>query len=83
MLYQHHGIHRGFSGSYSEYFSPDTNVDAVVYLMLANELVHTVYLQVGISHPMDSTSCSHCPGGYCGPVWRTKEGQELPRKGGA
>ena len=42
MLYHHHGIHMAFSGNYSEYFSPATNVDAVVYLMLANELVHSL-----------------------------------------
>eukprot|EP00891_Asterochloris_glomerata_P000493 jgi/Astpho2/493/fgenesh1_pm.00011_%23_33_t len=40
MLYWDHGIHRAFSGSYDEYFSPGTNVDACVYLMLANQLVH-------------------------------------------
>lgn len=39
MLYHHHGIDVGFSGNYSEYFSPATNVDAVVYLMLANDLI--------------------------------------------
>jgi 1,4-alpha-glucan branching enzyme len=42
MLYHHHGIDVGFGGSYSEYFSPATNVDAVVYLMLANKLVHSL-----------------------------------------
>ena len=42
MLYHHHGINMAFSGNYSEYFSPATNVDAVVYLMLANELVHSL-----------------------------------------
>jgi 1,4-alpha-glucan branching enzyme len=26
--------------SYAEYFSPETNVDACVYLMLANDLMH-------------------------------------------
>lgn len=40
MLYHHHGIDTGFSGNYAEYFSPATNVDAVVYLMLANQLIH-------------------------------------------
>jgi hypothetical protein len=40
MLYHHHGIHMSFSGSYHEYLGPATNVDAVVYLMLANTLVH-------------------------------------------
>lgn len=40
MLYHHHGINHGFSGDYTDYFSPSTNVDACVYLMLANELMH-------------------------------------------
>ena len=36
----HHGINMSFTGSYAEYFSPATNTDAIVYLMLANALVH-------------------------------------------
>jgi len=40
MLYHHHGIGQSFSGNYHEYFSPATNVDAIVYLALANELTH-------------------------------------------
>ena len=48
MLYQHHGINTAFSGQYSEYFSPNTNVDAVVYLMLANELVHSLLPEVSL-----------------------------------
>lgn len=43
MLYHHHGIDVGFSGKYEEYFSPGTNVDAVVYLMLANKLIHSLH----------------------------------------
>ena len=39
MLYTHHGIGRAFSGDYGEYFGLDTDVEAVVYLMLANALV--------------------------------------------
>ena len=39
MLYHHHGIHRSFSGDYNEYFGVDTDVDACVYLMLANKLI--------------------------------------------
>jgi 1,4-alpha-glucan branching enzyme len=42
MLYHHHGIGIGFSGNYNEYFSTSTNVDACVYLMLANELIKKV-----------------------------------------
>jgi 1,4-alpha-glucan branching enzyme len=30
----------GFTGNYKEYFSLDTDVDAVVYMMLANHLMH-------------------------------------------
>jgi len=40
MLYHHHGLGVAFEGGKSQYFSPSTNVDAVVYLMLANTLVH-------------------------------------------
>jgi len=42
MLYHHHGIDVGFSGDYNEYFSMATNIDAIVYLMLANTLTHTL-----------------------------------------
>ncbi|KAL5706187.1 1,4-alpha-glucan branching enzyme [Ranunculus cassubicifolius] len=42
MLYRHHGINMAFSGDYNEYFSEATDVDAVVYLMLANSLVHSI-----------------------------------------
>ena len=42
MLYHHHGIDMSFSGNYAEYFSPATNVDACVYLMLANDMVHSL-----------------------------------------
>ena len=40
MLYLHHGIKRSFDGSLHEYFSEWTDMDAIVYLMLANTLVH-------------------------------------------
>ncbi|XP_073140398.1 1,4-alpha-glucan-branching enzyme 1, chloroplastic/amyloplastic-like isoform X2 [Henckelia pumila] len=42
MLYHHHGINTAFTGDYNEYFSETTDVDAVVYLMLANDLIHSV-----------------------------------------
>ncbi|KAF3446892.1 hypothetical protein FNV43_RR12072 [Rhamnella rubrinervis] len=42
MLYHHHGINMAFTGNYNEYFSEGTDVDAVVYLMLANSLIHKV-----------------------------------------
>lgn len=34
---------QAFSGDYSEYFGLQVDEDALVYLMLANHLVHTLY----------------------------------------
>lgn len=42
MLYHHHGINTAFTGDYNQYFSEATDVDAVVYLMLANHLIHNI-----------------------------------------
>ncbi|KAI3734510.1 hypothetical protein L6452_13980 [Arctium lappa] len=42
MLYHHHGINIAFTGDYNEYFSESTDVDAVVYMMLANDLIHSL-----------------------------------------
>ncbi|MBE6657503.1 MAG: 1,4-alpha-glucan-branching enzyme [Ruminococcaceae bacterium] len=41
MLYEDHGLGTAFT-DYGQYFSLNTNVDARVYLMLANELIHEV-----------------------------------------
>ncbi|ETI24130.1 1,4-alpha-glucan-branching enzyme [Cladophialophora carrionii CBS 160.54] len=43
MLYTHHGIGTGFSGGYHEYFGPAVDEEGVVYLMLANEMLHNIY----------------------------------------
>ncbi|KAK9899171.1 glycoside hydrolase family 13 protein [Cystobasidium minutum MCA 4210] len=43
MMYTHHGIGTGFSSGYHEYFGPQVDIEAVVYLMLANELLHSLY----------------------------------------
>ncbi|RDD42002.1 1,4-alpha-glucan-branching enzyme [Trichoplax sp. H2] len=45
MLYHNHGT-QGFSGNYEEYFGPNTDIDAVAYLMLANYFLHTFYPDV-------------------------------------
>ena len=34
---------RGFAGGYHEYFGPNVDEDGVVYLMLANEMLHQLY----------------------------------------
>ena len=41
MIYQDHGLGDAFTG-YDQYFSLNTNVDAITYLQLANELIHAV-----------------------------------------
>uniref|UniRef100_A0A4X2L618 1,4-alpha-glucan branching enzyme n=1 Tax=Vombatus ursinus TaxID=29139 RepID=A0A4X2L618_VOMUR len=43
MLYHHHGMGQGFSGDYSEYFGLQVDEDSLVYLMLANHLVHLIF----------------------------------------
>ena len=41
MIYQDHGLGAAFT-DYSMYFGLNTNVDALTYLQLANELIHSV-----------------------------------------
>lgn len=43
MMYHHHGLSYAFTGAYDEYFGMNTDVDAVVYLMLANNLLHDLF----------------------------------------
>lgn len=46
MLFHTHGMGEGFSGNYDEYFSMNTDTEAVVYLMLANHLLHDLYPEI-------------------------------------
>ena len=46
MMYTHHGIGTGFSGGYHEYFGPGVDVEGVIYLMLANEMLHEIYPEI-------------------------------------
>ncbi|GMN39373.1 hypothetical protein TIFTF001_008603 [Ficus carica] len=43
IMYTHHGLGVGFTGNYNEYFGLATDVDAVVYLMLINDMIHGLY----------------------------------------
>lgn len=43
MMYKHHGLSVAFTGNYGEYFGMATDVDAMVYMMLANDMLHTLY----------------------------------------
>merc|ERR1711892_400611 len=49
MLYHNRGLGQGFSGNYNEYFGNNTDRDAVVYMMLANDLVHKLLPDSGIT----------------------------------
>eukprot|EP00928_Gymnodinium_smaydae_P040898 TRINITY_DN276_c0_g2_i1.p1 TRINITY_DN276_c0_g2~~TRINITY_DN276_c0_g2_i1.p1 ORF type:complete len:1466 (+),score=392.54 TRINITY_DN276_c0_g2_i1:181-4398(+) len=42
MLYHSHGIGKGYTGGYHEYFGGDADIDSHAYLMLANDLIHTL-----------------------------------------
>lgn len=46
MLYHSRGIGEGFSGDYNEYFGLNVDTDAVVYLALANRLMHEISKQM-------------------------------------
>jgi 1,4-alpha-glucan branching enzyme len=41
MLFTHHGLEKAFGG-YDDYFSNAVDVDAMAYLTLANELIHSI-----------------------------------------
>ncbi|XP_076054908.1 1,4-alpha-glucan-branching enzyme isoform X2 [Oratosquilla oratoria] len=43
MIYHSHGLGEGFSGDYMEYFGLNVDTEALVYLMLANHMIHTLY----------------------------------------
>jgi len=36
----------GFSGDYNEYFGLNTDTESLVYLMVANHMLHTLYPDV-------------------------------------
>lgn len=43
MLYHSHGIDHAFSGHYDEYYGLGTDVESLMYLMLANHMLHKIY----------------------------------------
>lgn len=45
MLYHNHGT-QGFSGDYNEYFGMGVDTDALIYLMIANNILHKLYPNV-------------------------------------
>ena len=59
MIYKHHGIKFVFSGQYHDYFNSNTlDFDAIIYLMLANELVHLLNPEcITISEDVSGMPC--------------------------
>ncbi|RZC33275.1 1,4-alpha-glucan-branching enzyme [Asbolus verrucosus] len=43
MLYHSRGIGQGFSGNYDDYFGLNVDTEGLIYLMLANHVVHTFH----------------------------------------
>lgn len=43
MLYHSRGFGQGFTGHYEEYYGLNVDVEGVVYLMLANYILHYLY----------------------------------------
>ncbi|KAK2722654.1 1,4-alpha-glucan-branching enzyme-like [Artemia franciscana] len=46
MLYHSRGIGQGFSGDYNDYFCLNVDNDAIMYLMLANHMLHQIYPEI-------------------------------------
>ena len=65
MIYHDHGLGKSFT-SYDDYFRDNVDKDALTYLRLANETIHTV-------HP-DATTIAEEMSGFPGLVTSTKNG---------
>ncbi len=51
----------GFSGDYSEYFGLQVDEDSLVYLMLANHILHTLYPDCITVAEVKTHSAAHTP----------------------
>ena len=61
-VYTHHGLGVSFSGDYREYFGARVDREALVYLMLANDMVHTLYPQaIAIAEDVSGMPGLCCP----------------------
>lgn len=49
MLYQSHGIGKGYSGGYHEYFGLDADIESHTFLMLANDLMKQLLPKSSVS----------------------------------
>ncbi|KYN02770.1 1,4-alpha-glucan-branching enzyme [Cyphomyrmex costatus] len=46
MLYHSRGLGQGFSGHYDEYYGLNVDVEGIIYLMLANHMLHEIYSEI-------------------------------------
>lgn len=46
MIYHDHGMGHGFGGDYPDYFGLGVDTESLIYLMLANDMLHTIYPDV-------------------------------------
>ncbi|TPX61466.1 1,4-alpha-glucan branching enzyme [Powellomyces hirtus] len=46
MLYHHHGLATAFGGGYDDYFGNQVDVEAIVYMMLANDIMHKLHPEI-------------------------------------
>ena len=49
----------GFSGGYHEYFGLSTDTDALTYLTLANDMLHTFYPDIITIAEVSKPTCKH------------------------
>lgn len=82
MMYHHHGLQMTFTGNYDEYFGMDCDVDAVVYLMLVNHMLHDLFPKcITIGGCAESVAFflfsfrSSCAPGWCTCLRRNLAGQ--------
>lgn len=43
MIYHDHGLGHGFGGDYPDYYGLGVDTDSLIYLMLANDMLHSLY----------------------------------------
>ncbi|KAJ3163849.1 alpha-1,4-glucan branching enzyme [Geranomyces variabilis] len=46
MLYTHHGLGSAFGGGYDDYFGGQVDTEAIVYMMLANHIMHRLHPEI-------------------------------------
>ncbi|XP_075053173.1 1,4-alpha-glucan-branching enzyme [Mixophyes fleayi] len=81
MLYHHHGIGCGFTGDYNEYFGLHVDEDSLVYLMLANHMVHSLYPDcITVAEDVSGMPALCCPTSHGGVGFDYRLAMAVPDK---